>query len=187
MVRVRGAARPGFAGAKQASPAFAACGGGAAPRTLPLQKRCKGSRGRPAEPGKIRQFILSNYYNAAAPEKQRNRRFCNRIVKMHRPQPPAKSPPPPPCIKSAIIRPLAPQPRPLQKLRPPTTNPRKKIPAICAGSLVPLQQRRKDGASRRHQPPQKIPAICAGSLVPLQRRRKDGASRRLSPRKTQQG
>ena len=125
-MRVRGAARPGCAGAKQASPAFAACGGGAAPRTLPLQKRCKGSRGRPAETGKIRQFILSNYYNAAAPEKQRNRRFCNRIVKMPRPPPPVKSPPPPPRIKSAIIRPLAPLPRPLQKLRPATGQPRKK-------------------------------------------------------------
>lgn len=36
-MRVRGAARPGCAGAKQASSAFAACGGGAAPavRLLP--------------------------------------------------------------------------------------------------------------------------------------------------------
>lgn len=120
-MRVRGAARPGCAGAKQASPAFAACGGGAAPRTLPLQKRCKGSRGRPAEPGKIRQFILSKYYNAAAPEKQRNRRFCNRIVKMPARRPRKIPTPaaahkirnhPPPCAAAPPFAKASPRHRP---------------------------------------------------------------------------
>ena len=178
-MRVRGAARPGCAGAKQASPAFAACGGGAAPRTLPLQKtlqkRCKGSRGRPAEPGKIRQFILSNYYNAAAPEKQRNRRFCNRIVKMPRPPPPAKSPPPPPRIESAIIRPLAPQPRPLQKLRPATGQPRKKIRQFAPGALSRYNNAakrknlriRREPTSPHRQPPQKNPGNLRREPCPV--------------------
>lgn len=87
---------------------------------------------------------------------------------MPRPPPPVKSPPPPPCIKSVIIRPLAPQPRPLQKLRPPTANPRKKIPAICAGSLVPLQQRRKkenpSHPSGNHTPAATNPRKKSGNL-----------------------
>ena len=216
-MRVRGAARPGCAGAKQASPAFAACGGGAAPRTLPLQKRCKGSRGRPVEPGKIRQFILSNYYNAAAPEKQRNRRFCNRIVKMPRPPPlqnphsrrralnPQSSAPlrrSPALCKSFVPPPPTPQNNPGNLRREPcpvTTAPQKGKTFASVGNPPPAatgQPRKKTGNLRREPCPvttaphkgktfasagnprpatanhAKNPAICAGSLVPLQRRRK---------------
>lgn len=171
-MRVRGAARPGCAGAKQASPAFAACGGGAAPRTLPLQKRCKGSRGRPAEPGKIRQFILSNYYNAAAPEKQRNRRFCNRIVKMPRPPPPQNPHPRRRALNPQSSAPLRRSPAPCKSFAPPPANPRKKSGNLCREPcpVTTAPQKGKTFASAgnppppHRQPPQKIRQFAPGDL-----------------------
>ena len=179
-MRVRGAARPGCAGAKQASPAFAACGGGAAPRTLPLQKRCKGSRGRPAEPGKIRQFILSKYYNAAAPEKQRNRRFCNRIVKMPRPPPPQNPHPRRRALNPQSSAPLRRSPAPCKSFVPPPPTPAKKR------QFAPRALSRYNGAAKRKilrirreptPPPPPTPAKKSGRLprsatFPLFKRRK---------------
>ena len=72
---------------------------------------------------------------------------------MPRPPPPVKSPPPPPRIKSAIIRPLAPQPRPLQKLRPATGQPRKKSRQFAPGALS-----RYNSAAKTERPAARPPA-----------------------------